>query len=420
MTHRFQSFPYNETIWVVSIPQMTTKNPDDSVVFSNQFSKEIDLTSFDFSKVTTLIIGTGVSEVNAYGDHTNYLKNTISNCEKLLPNLENIYLFYTTVYFEVDKLASNKITTIHIPYFLLRSTLTDLSQFKQWDVGDKRAICMTGDIRNRVHKFQLLYYFYLNGNLDALNYSLMNHHYDSATFFSEHHLLSVISSLNYIFDSKLDLETFKELYQKLSKDFPNDENFINRHTVHRGLGIYTHLFPDQWNDASCNLVLETVFYDIQTYLGYTIPGTPAEEKSFLFTEKMWKPILSGKPFIAFSSNDAIYDNLEKMGFRTFLKYTNHPKKITLDRSIDSRKRFTEHFKICYDRTLSFLDNIDLNKESIIEDINFNLAKWKEVSQLAWDDVYKKCPPAKDMTRNEFCEIFNWPVHLADCSKITKK
>ena len=213
------------------------------------------------------------------------------------------------------------------------------------------------------------------------------------------------------------------LFEKLCRDLPDDEDFIYRTKFH-GLTIYTQLFPKQWNDSSCNLVLETVFYDLTTYLSHTILNhTDNGETRFFLSEKMWKPIISGKPFITFSANDAIYDELEKMGFRTFLKYTSQPEKIplscnlTLEHNIDFPENYKKHCKICYDRTSSFLDNIDLHKDSIIEDINFNFAKWKELSQQAWDDVYKKCPPAMDMTKEEFCELFNYPVRVANCTKI---
>jgi hypothetical protein len=133
--------------------------------------------------------------------------------------------------------------------------------------------------------------------------------------------------------------------------------------------------------------------------------------------------VSGKPFITFSANDALYDELEKLGFRTFLKYTSHPEKIplscnlTYEHNVDFPKNYKQHCKICYDRTSSFLNNIELHKDSIIEDVNFNFSRWKELSQQAWDDVYQKCPPAMDMTIYEFCEIFNYPVRVSECTKI---
>jgi hypothetical protein len=160
----FESFPYSQTVWIHIISQLHG-GPDNNIVFTDQVSPHIiDMTGFDYAKVTSLIIGTGVCELHSIGDHTGYLQKTIDNFKKLLPNLQDVYIFHTTVYFDPNRLVSDcNITCLNFPYFLLRSTLTDLSKFNKWDVGDRKAICLVGDIRNRPHKFPLLYYFYQQG-----------------------------------------------------------------------------------------------------------------------------------------------------------------------------------------------------------------------------------------------------------------
>ena len=404
----FESFPYSQCVWAHVIRQLR-QDPDSDIVFTNQVSRHvIDMTDFDYTKVTYLIIGTGVSELHAIGDHTGYLQKTIDNFKKFLPNLQNIYIFHTTVYFDTDLLVSDcNITSINFPYFLLRSTLTDLSQFNQWDVGDKKAICLVGDIRNRPHKFPLLYKFHQCGQLDKLNYSLMNNHYDP-DYFTYNHVGSVVRNLNDCFDNNLDIESFEMLYNKLKRTLPNDENFKNR--IYHGLSTYTHIYPEQWNEASCNIVLETTFLDIANLLCERVPKNYTQ-KGF-FSEKIWKPILSGKPFTTISFNDVLYDDLEQMGFRTFLNYTNHPEKLQLPNNLlDSSKVLKKHIEVCYDRTMSFLDSVETQRDSILEDVKFNMNRWRELSQQAWDNVYQQCPPAMSMTKDEFCELFNHPVNV---------
>lgn len=407
----FESFPYSKTTWVLSIRQLS-KSPDDSLVFSGQVSEHSQyMHQFDFDTVQNLIIGMGVSELLANGDHSGYLQKTIDNCNSVFPNLKNIYIFHTTVFFE-NLISTAKIIPICLPYFLLRSTLTDLSQFTEWNTGDKKAICLIGDIRNRVHKFPMLYYFYHNDSLDALNYALTKGDHGS-DYFSYNNMNKVVQVLNDCFDAKLSLESMEQLHEKLSKVFEDDDDFKRK--IFHGLNKYTHVYPKQWNNASCNLVLETTFYDmLHQFLPELIPKQFGQ-KSF-FSEKIWKPILAGKPYIVISLNDMIYEDLEAMGFRTFLKYTSHPEKIYFDEPhLNFTKVLSEHFRICYNRTLSFLNDVEQNHEAILEDVKFNVQRWKELSQTAWDSVHEQCPPTRNMSAIDFCEIFNQPVDVFKCS-----
>ena len=400
MIKRFNSFPYNKQVWVVSIHQLI--DVDSSIEFSDEVCEFIDISGYDFNNVTELILGTGVHELNTQGDHTEYLQKTINNCHKKFPNLKNIYIFYTTVYFDESKLVSTcSITSIYLPYFLLRSTLTDLTQFTNWDIKDKRAIFLIGDIRNRLHKFPLLYYFWVNGSIDKLNYSLHNDHYGS-DYFQDTHMGYVIRMINECFLSQYDLNSFEELYKNLSRYFDDDHDYITQAEPYSGLSIYTHYYPKDWNTAVCNLVVETTFFTLKNHLRRNYMN---RQEEFFLSEKMWKPILSGKPFIVISENDSIYEQLEKMGFRTFLKYTKYPDKFNVSKEYDI-PYVNEHIKICYERTISFLDNVGKYEDQILEDVILNTRKWKAVSKKAWHEVYTKCPPTFTMTKSDFCELFN--------------
>jgi hypothetical protein len=402
MEGRVHSFPYNKHIWLITINQIA--DPNNSKVFFKDFSSVIDLTNYNFAGVTDLIIGTGVNELNTYGDHTNYLQETINNCEQLFPNLKHIYLFYTNVYFQDNLLTSEaNLTCMHLPYFLLRSTLPNTSTLSEWDLGNKKAICLIGDIRNRVHKFPLLYYFHNNNKLDVVDYSLLNTHYGD-NYFTEEHCALVIDAINGCFDKTYDLKTFENLYHSLSKTFSNDEGYIN--PMLTGLNRYTHNFPPVWNDATLNILLECTFYSLNNQIGRFVSNGQQE---FFFSEKVWKPILSKKPFISLSEYDLIDTQLEEMGFRTFSKYTDFGEKVNIDISSgcdDFTEALHKYLEICYSRTLSFIDNCDLHRQEIKEDVIYNFQLWEKLGKESWEELYIKCPVAKKMTKQEFCEIFD--------------
>lgn len=396
------SFPYNKHIWILSINQLS--DPNTEKVFSNDFSNCFDPATYNFNSVTDLVMGTGVNELNTYGDHTSYLQQTINNCEKLFPNLKNIYLFYTNVYFQENLLTANaNITCMHLPYFLLRSTLPNNTQFTEWDIGNRKAICLIGDIRNRVHKFPLLYYFYKNGNLGKLDYSLLNNHYGD-NYFAGDHVNSVIEIINNCFTEKYDIKSFEQLYTRLAKTFANDDGYID--PILTGLSRYTHNFPPAWHDATVNVLLECTFYDFNHNVGRCVNNGQQE---FFFSEKVWKPILSGKPFISISAYDLIDTQLESMGFRTFTKYTNMSEKVSIPISQgcdDFTEALHKYLEICYIRTISFIDKCDLYRQEIKEDVAYNVKLWEKLGHQSWEELYTKCPVAKKMTKEEFCEIFN--------------
>jgi hypothetical protein len=225
----------------------------------------------------------------------------------------------------------------------------------------------------------------------------------------------VVFWINQMFDADLDLQSFEKLYNNLKYSFEDDSEFIDRFgKVHNftGLSIFTHYYPKNvWNDSTCNVVTETAFSETRHYIGVMYDNG---KDPFFFSEKIWKPILAGKPFVIISENDSAYKELEKMGFRTFLKYTDHP-----NITISENPKYSEltkkqihsdflkkHIQICYDRTLSFLYNAERYKDEILNDIEFNITKWKEVSNNAWEEVYSKCPPCRTMTQDTFCEMFN--------------
>jgi len=401
----FRNFPYSKSTYVHVVYQLP--NPDTSLVFTDELNQD-HLEQILGNKVNfkNLILATGVSEINSEGDHTQYIQKTISNYEKLFPNLENIYLLYNTVYCDHSRLFSSaNITPISLHnYFFLRSTLTDLSQFKIWDGGDKKAIYLPGDIRNRPHKFSLIYYFYLKNNLNLLHYSLPlnSKHGINEDIFQERHFCKLIPIFNEIFQDNLDIEQFRILSEKFHNTL--DEEYITGMVPFSGpMNVGTQLFPKEWNIASCNIIAETTFENFQHLLPHS-----HQDRKFFFSEKVWKPILSGKPFIAISEGDNIYSQLEELGFRTFLEYTDFKEKlesVTLD-NYPLSEVVSQHLKICYDRTVSFIVNIEKYKNEILSDTLYNLNRWKQLGNESWKHLRDNCPPIHSMSDSYFCEMFD--------------
>jgi hypothetical protein len=395
------SFPYSKSIWVLTINQLTT----DTLLYP---PLPADISTRN-KNIRTLILGSGVNELNVIGDHTSYIQQTIDACHVVFPKLENIYFFYTNIYFDNNLLTSScNLTITHLPYFLLRSSLTDTSQFKEWTVGNGKAIFLIGDIRNRIHKFPLLYHFYKNNQLDKLDYSLTDDHYTPDTFFNNDNTGTVVTILDNCFHLDHDIKSFKELFYSLKRSFNEDESFTTGPYV--GLNRYTHNYPSTWNDATCNLVVESTFYGSKTYFNREILNGQQE---FFFSEKIWKPILAGKPFITISENDLIYSVLEDMGFRTFLRYTGLREHIDLPVLVNNHIEFIElsknlytYINLCYDRTTRFLKNAHMYENEIREDVNHNKRHWKKLCDRSWADLFNKCPILRRMTKAQFCELFN--------------
>jgi len=407
----YYSFPLDNETWLHPISYLQPHHVNnDEFIFNekNIFSTESQI-NFDcnFANIKNLIIGVGVVETHAGGDRTYHLQKTIENFEKIFINLENIYIFNLTSHFDVTKIVSK--SNIHvriIKYCLLRSRMTDLKQFSSWKIGNKKAIFLPGTISGRPHKFPLLYYFYKQNKLDLLYYSLKQWPLNT-DFQNCPHLKRVLEILNNDFDAQLTQHSFRELFYKLSKNLSNDPyEAINDYY---GISMHTHLYPIQWNLATCNILCESHFYNLKSVLNREVPG----HEKFYFSEKMYKPLLSNKPFIACSYNDEIYTQLEELGFKTFLEYTDYPNKLEIHTSTKSKP----FVKLCFDRVTSFLKNCDKYEKEILSDTMHNKKRWLELSKNEWEANKSFCPPIKHLSLEAFCEIFNYPSYVEKFYKL---
>lgn len=379
----FKSFPITHNTWCISTDFVA---PNDSLLDFDGTSHQREF--HDPTKVENLVLPLGLYEVQSYYDHSEWLQKTITLCQQHFVNLKNIYIFRETAFFSKDKLHTTcELRVIDIPYYLLRSTATPLN-FKAWSPKNNKAIFIIGDTRNRPHRFQTLYEFYANNSLDLLEHSL-NPLYDKNADFSW-----LIDWLNSTYGLTLNKDTFDKLYRRLQRIIPGDDfrNLITKTTTATLL-----VFPPYWNDAPLILMTESNF-------SHPVFPELRFNEAFPFTEKIWKPILSGRPFVTSSDQDIIYSNLEDMGFKTFLEYTDHPTKVeTKMTAMTNGMHF--YANLTYNRVRSFLQNKEKFQDAIRRDIEHNFSQWKIITDREWDKLYVSCPPLKELTRDEIGSVF---------------
>lgn len=393
------SFPLNKKTWLIS-PKYTN-NKDDLIPFQGDYNPVYEL-NYNYHLTENLIIGLCLFEPQVYCDYTEYVQKSLDTCKTVFPNLKNVYVLCDQAKFILQNIQSYyNVIKIELPFYFLRSTITDTEQFTEWSANNKKAIFLIGDIRARPHRFPLLVEFFYNNDIELLHYSL-DHDMYGQNYLEEDRFNGIINYLNFAYNTNLNTTSFKELYHKLAKVLPNDPYNSPDFVLQDRCG-YT--YPLQWNESSLNLVTETLFYENDLDRKNTI---------FPFTEKIWKPILSGKPFITVSENDVLYKLLEKLGFKTFLEYTNYKEKIEGNARINIDLQHL--INTSYMRVKSFLSNQEKYTENIKHDILHNVNRYKQLSEETWNNLYMLCPPLKEITKKEFCNAL---VNIPDIATFKK-
>lgn len=394
------SFPITKETWAITTD--CTLFPEQLELFTGQSMSDIDVRS----TVENLVIGISLYEPRTSGDYSFWLQNVLDFCKnsRHFPKLKNVYILYDTAYIGTDSFATSyNVYKIKVPFLFLRSELSKkrspMLKSKPWDKSNGKILYLIGDIRNRPHKFPVLYEFYINNSLDILEYTLNTdfgfweqnihpmdvRHWGSTTFM-----------LNIAYDLKLSHNDFVNLYKKLERRFSQD-SYRSANKMENGINVLTYHFPNEWNDASLIIANESSF---------SIPVDPEFRNSedFPFTEKIWKPILTKKPFMSNSEFDGVETTLEKMGFRTFSKYTDYSKKISLP--MDMRHATVRYYaSTTYKRSKNFIQNMDKYRNEINDDIEHNYQHWNTLLQISWDSLYSACPPLSKISKEDFCDSF---------------
>ena len=153
--------------------------------------------------------------------------------------------------------------------------------------------------RARPHRKYLLERFKHNGLLNQAIWTNLDSSpvtTDSLSFLKDgHELLGRPFPITYL-DPKYEVKTYHAGIKK-----PNGTNFV-KHTLFDNDWGEAYLYAEAYTDTYFSVVTETV---------YSYPYS-------FRTEKIWKPILIGHPFIAVA-NRGYYRDLHRLGFRTFGK-----------------------------------------------------------------------------------------------------
>lgn len=151
--------------------------------------------------------------------------------------------------------------------------------------------------RMRPNRKYLMESFRLTGLLDQSLWTILDSR-DSASrkiqlWHNEHDLMRTVRPIKYL-DPKYELPQYREQVGK-----PSNDQFVKNQLFNNSWGeIYLKAEP--YIDTYFSLVTETVF-----------------EYPYSFrTEKIWKPIAIGHPFIV-AANSGYYRDLHHLGFKTF-------------------------------------------------------------------------------------------------------
>jgi len=356
---------------------------------------------YNIRSINNLIVNLHLLEVsNVYDDYTDLVGLISNKIRFMFPNLKNIYVLYQTAYFDMDKIRPNlktdiEIIPIYFPLYMLAST-TENKNMPIIDWTNSRNInkanWLVGNLFNSSTKSQRrkaeLLFEFIKNNINCLEYSMEE-------------LINIETSrdtINYIehYYGEFSLNDFKHKFYRKLKDAFYSLSGIE----------YLDGLPKDWNDYG--LVIQT-----DSYFCNPIPTKWRHNDNYPLSEKIWKPIKTKKPFVAYSEYDQIYRDLRRMKFKTFLDYTDHPKLLNLPvESINddnqrwaNMKKYTE---VTYSRTTSFLNNIEKYKEQIALDTEYNYNHLKNLSKQEWKRITEKCPPLGKHDMRKVCYYFlNW-------------
>lgn len=389
------NFPITNNTWVIFVE-------DNSKYYNGELRYDVFSAISKnniHNRVENLLISFFLFEPSFLFDMTKWVEQSLNfiSQKNIFPNLKHVYILYVNATIDLDIINSRYIIKKHkLNYLFLKSTLTPdiTSNFKlnDWTNHNYKAIFLLGRLTG-LNRFPVIYEFYKNNQLDLLNYSLdfnyMQNFNSIEEYISSDYVKNFISTLYK--DYSIDEFVFKQILQNLQKTLPDDIYFYNVKNNFYGMNSVfdgaQYDYPAIWFDACLVIVAET-YYDSN--------GSNLDN----FTEKIWKPILTKKPFVLINNKDYLYNDIEKLGFKTFLNYTDYPEKDTAE-----YKNIDHYPKLGYKRICSFLKNVEKNKSLIKNDIEYNYQLYKSLSEHHWNELYNFFPEFKKISKFTLCKMF---------------
>ena len=440
------SIRWTNDIWYIGIQCNCDPSNIPAYRVESHYNGYEELTSEDLQEIKHVTISFALYETSFYWDFTKWVTETLEYFQNsnIFPNLKTFYILYDQAYVNFSVLPDHYDVYGHqIKWLLLRTDeyerkTINVDYDRQWlnQVTQRtkdnysKAFWLVGDIKNRVHKFPLLYKFYINNQLHLLDYSLTTALFEPKTGepcpdrYKVDPLLLLI--MQHMYDQNLNEEKLLEIYHSLERELPGDDGLQLAREGTCDIDVATYYFPPQWNDADL-IIMPDTFYSTPTpgSVMYTEHGQTGkhywEHNDYHpMTEKPWKPIATKKPFINISYRDSVAKTLENFGYRTFLKYTDYPEFITGPENLylsDVMGIAKHHVDITHKRICSFLKNINDNRDKIQEDIEFNYEHHKNVINQEWNLLYQHCPPLKKIHKAKLLSSFGLCLALSPPTRI---
>lgn len=369
-------------------------------------------------------------------DTTLFLQNLINFLSRKFSRLKNVYLLYQGAFFNKKELVYHnvKVIPIFFPYYLFLSCnvikypeTNSTLKIKEWTTGNKKALYTVGSVMPSYrHKLELIYEF-LHNKFDRLDYTLKPNYWwgipDCDQIKPWYNMDYFIRYFKKYFDIEIKEETFLDFINSISNLFDSDPLFNKKGDPCKCKYLpFVYSYPIEWNDAALVIQMESSIYrpvDKQFW-------HEDDKNVYEFSEKIWKPLLSKKPFITYSEKDLIYKNLQDMGFKTFLEYTSEPEFITDtipdirgdEYTFDSTSAIIKkHCEVTFNRTKSFLDNMEKYEENIRADVEHNYLNYQNLVKKEWKRVCTECPLMIEYDMDDFCHLLSGHTYNMPDSKI---
>lgn len=352
--------------------------------------------------VENLIISFYLYEPRFNFDCSSWIQSSLDFCQtsNIFPNLKNVYLLYDGVNIRLENIHSNyNVSKLHIQYYLLRSSLnyqrSNYGVCTEWKPNDSKPLFLLGN-GIRLNRFPVLYEFFINDNIDILEYSLdfKGIHYTDDFFTNIVHDQFFQQTSEQFNITKAELiNDYIHLQYSFKDNYRNAVNAIGH------FNASAYYYPIEWKKSPLILVSETYFLHPSYY------DHEWNNESNSFSEKIFKPLLTKKPFISCGFEDGQYRQLEEMGFRTFLEYTGYPDKIMINWEHCPNWELRKHAQLTYNRVLGFLENMQKYQKQIENDVNHNYLLWRKLCEDEWSKLYKECPPLSTINKITVSDMF---------------
>lgn len=317
-----------------------------------------------------------------------FVNQFIEYVDTIYPNLTNIAALYP-VQTTILPLKDSKYNIYQTTFDWWMARCCDDSEFGSgidknivWSGGNNKAVAMFGDSANRIQKIGFVHYAAKKEKLELFDYSVnhrINYPWLSSLEYASSSYENVTTDHYYAFTDKLTKEESIRLYLQYEREFAQDTIFNSEQETPL-FNKTSVMYPKEFQQASLNFVVET---SLRMRYGE-------------FTEKTWKPLHVGIPFVHMHPGDAVYKFLHANAFKTFLNYTDYPDImpdyfISAPSAEKSVPYIEDMMETALVRVESFLSNIPKYKEQIAKDCIHNQKRLHDLQDIQYNKLLNHVP-----------------------------